>query len=85
MSNLAAALAPLLAPDERLTILHHPDHPPALPDSPAVTLMPVNVSPFALAQQWQIPRLLRGFASREQGAGSGSEQDGSLIVHHPSP
>ena len=27
VTNLAAALAPLLAPDERLTILHHPDHP----------------------------------------------------------
>ncbi len=38
VTNLAAALAPLLASDERLTILHHPDHPPALPDSPAVTL-----------------------------------------------
>jgi len=58
VTNLAAALAPLLASDERLTILHHPDHPPALPHSPAVTLAPVTISPFALAQQWQIPRLL---------------------------
>ena len=76
MSNLAAALAPLLAPDERLTILHHPDHPPALPDSPAVTLMAVNVSPFALAQQWQIPRLLRGLASMEQRAGGRDQGSG---------
>ena len=51
MTNLAAALTPLLASDERLTILHHPDHPPALPFSPAVTLVPVDVSPFALAQR----------------------------------
>jgi len=68
VTSLAAALAPLLASDERLTILHHPDHPPALLDSPAVTLVPVAISPFALAQQWQIPRLLRGFVSREQDA-----------------
>ncbi|MCU0501485.1 MAG: glycosyltransferase, partial [Anaerolineae bacterium] len=83
MSNLAAALVPLLAPDERLTILHHPDHPPALPDSTAVTLVPVNVSPFALAQQWQIPRLVRSLASgeretggRNQGAGDRRQEAG---------
>jgi len=88
MTNLAAALAPLLASDECLTILHHSDHPPALPDSPAVTLVPVDVSPFALAQQWQIPRLLRGFASREQGAGSRSQESGvrseGAAVQYPS-
>ena len=72
MSNLAAALAPLLAVDEHLTILHHPDHPPALPDSPAVNLVPVDVSPFSLAQQWQIPRLLRG----DQGSGVRSQESG---------
>ena len=76
MTNLAAALAPLLASDECLTILHHSDHPPALPDSPAVTLVPVDVSPFALAQQWQIPRLLRGFASRNQESGIRSQESG---------
>ena len=81
MTNLAAALAPLLAADERLTILHHPDHPPALPDSPAVTLVPVAISPFALAQQWQIPRLLRGFASREQESGVRSQNP---AAHHQS-
>jgi len=74
-------LAPLLAADERLTILHHPDHPPALPDSPAVTLVPVAISPFALAQQWQIPRLLRGFASREQESGVRSQNP---AAHHQS-
>ena len=58
VTNLAAALAPLLTSDERLTILHQPDHRPALPDCAAVTLVPVAISPFALAQQWQIPRLL---------------------------
>ena len=74
VTNLAAALAPLLASDERLTILHHPDHPLTLPDSPAVTLVPVAISPFALAQQWQIPRLLRGFVSREQESGIRSQE-----------
>ena len=29
VTSLAAALAPLLMSDEHLTILHHPDHPPA--------------------------------------------------------
>ena len=76
MTNLAAALAPLLASDERLTLLHHPDHPPALPDSPAVTLVPVAISPFALAQQWQIPRLLRGLVSGEQELGGRSQESG---------
>jgi len=88
VTNLAAALTPLLAADERLTILHHPEHPPALPDSPAMTLVPVAISPFALAQQWQIPRLLRGFASREQGSGIRGQESGvrseSAAAQHPS-
>jgi glycosyltransferase involved in cell wall biosynthesis len=58
VTSLAAALAPLLASDERLTVLYHPDHRPALSQFAAVTLVPVAISPFALAQQWQIPRLL---------------------------
>jgi glycosyltransferase involved in cell wall biosynthesis len=58
VANLACTLAPLLASDERLTILHHPQHPFVLPDVPAVRLLPVATSPFALAQQWQLPRLL---------------------------
>jgi glycosyltransferase involved in cell wall biosynthesis len=59
VTNLAAALAPLLATDERLTILHAPSHPLTLPSSPAVALLSVAAGPFGLAQQWDIPRLLR--------------------------
>jgi len=58
VTNLARSLTPLLAADERLTILYHPQHPLALPASPQVEFLPVAASPFGLAQQWQIPRLL---------------------------
>jgi alpha-1,3-rhamnosyl/mannosyltransferase len=59
VSNLARAMVPLLAADERLTILHDPAHPLArLPDGP-VARVPVTASPFSLSQQWQVPRLLR--------------------------
>ncbi len=74
-TNLARALGPLLAPGERLTLLHHPEHPIALePAAPATAgrapmsgapaaLEPPRplscaVSPFSIAQQWEIPRLL---------------------------
>ncbi len=59
VTNLARELIPLLASDERLTILHVPSHPLTLPSSPAVALLSVAAGPFGLAQQWQIPRLLR--------------------------
>ena len=64
VTNLARALGPLLAPDERLTLLHDPAHPLAChtersEESLAVQAVPVAISPFALAQQWTVPRLLR--------------------------
>ncbi len=59
VTNLARELAPLLAPDERLTLLHDPAHPLALPANGAAQGLAVNVSPFSLQQQWVIPRLLR--------------------------
>ena len=59
VTNLARELIPLLASDERLTILHAPSHPLTLPSSPAVAVLSVAAGPFGLAQQWQIPRLLR--------------------------
>lgn len=59
VTHLAAGLIPLLAADERLTILFHPRHPLILPTSARVVLLPVEASPFGLAQQWQVPRLLR--------------------------
>jgi alpha-1,3-rhamnosyl/mannosyltransferase len=57
--NLARAMTPLLAPGERLTILHDPAHRLPLAVSAAVQMLPVGVSPFSLAQQWELPRLLR--------------------------
>ena len=57
--NLARAMTPLLAPDERLTILHDPAHRLPLAASAAVEMLPVATSPFSLAQQWELPRLLR--------------------------
>jgi alpha-1,3-rhamnosyl/mannosyltransferase len=61
VTNLARAMAPLLAADERLTILHDPAHRLPLADSAAVQIrgMPVRASPFSLAQQLELPRLLR--------------------------
>ena len=59
VANLARALVQLLAPDERLTVLHDPAYPVSLPPSDAARTIPLAVSPFALRQQWAIPRLLR--------------------------
>lgn len=59
ISNLTASLIPLLAADERLTILHDPAHPPALNPAEAVRPVPAPASPFSLRQQWLIPRLIR--------------------------
>ena len=61
VTNLARAMAPLLAADERLTILHDPAHQLPLAASAAVQIqrMPVGASPFSLAQQLELPRLLR--------------------------
>ena len=77
VTNLARAMTPLLAADERLTILHDPAHQLSLGNSrspaplagrsPAsltgasaqIRSMPVAASPFSLAQQTELPRLLR--------------------------
>ena len=74
VTNLARALMPLLAPDERLTVLHDPACPIALPSSDAVRTIPLAVSPFALRQQWIIPRLLRNL--RRDGPAS-------IVYHSP--
>ena len=62
VTNLVRAMTPLLAPGERLTILHNPAYPPP-PISTSVFVqirrMPVAASPFSLAQQVELPRLLR--------------------------
>ncbi len=58
VSNLARALVPLLAADERLTVICDPAYPIQLPPSEAARTFPLAVSPFSLRQQWAIPRLL---------------------------
>jgi alpha-1,3-rhamnosyl/mannosyltransferase len=58
VTNLARSMIPLLAAGERLSVLYHPQHPLDLPASLAVARLPVAASPFGLAQQWQLPRLL---------------------------
>ncbi len=59
VTNLARALLPQLVTEEHLTILCDPAHPLELPAGEGAQCLPVAVSPFALKQQWVIPRLLR--------------------------
>ena len=59
VTNLARAMTPLLAPDERLTVFYDPAHRPSIADSASVEMLPVAASPFSLAQQTELPRLLR--------------------------
>jgi len=60
--NLARAMAPLLEGDERLTLLRDPTQPSpwdlAALAGEKVRVVDVPLSPFALRQQWEIPRLL---------------------------
>ncbi len=62
VANLARAMAPLLAPEERLILLRDPTR-----SSPwdlsalageRVRVVDVPLSPFSLRQQWAVPRLL---------------------------
>lgn len=61
VSSLSRAIVPLLTPDEHLLLLHNPQ--PTRWQLPApttnVTHIATAVSPFSLAQQIHIPRLLR--------------------------
>jgi alpha-1,3-rhamnosyl/mannosyltransferase len=61
VANLAPALAAQLARDERLLVLHAPEGGERLRGlgGPQVQLEATDISPFALAQQMQLPRLLR--------------------------
>ncbi len=64
--NLIAAMQPLLD-DDTLVILHDPavktryDIKP-LADKPGIELVPFDVAPRALSQQWKLPKLLRGLS-----------------------
>jgi glycosyltransferase involved in cell wall biosynthesis len=63
VSNLAQSIVPLLASDENLLLLYDPGISSrwTLPETPfpAVQIVPTSTSVFSIAQQWQIPRLLR--------------------------
>lgn len=62
VSQLARHLVPRLAADERLLLLHNPQAKSdwQLPAAQSnLEWIPTAVSPFSLAQQWHIPRLLR--------------------------
>lgn len=61
VSNLLRAISPLLRPEERVAYLCSARQRDelGLADSEQVTWIEATASPFGLAQQWQIPRLLR--------------------------
>ncbi len=48
VANLARAMTPLLAPEERLTFLYDPACPPVIAASAAIRLVPSPSSPFSL-------------------------------------
>ncbi len=79
VTHLARALVPLLAPDERLVVLHNPAHPLSLPPSEQVQPIPVSASPFSLRQQWQLPFLLRRLSS---GMRPASLQRPAVSIYH---
>lgn len=54
--SLAAAMLPLLRPDERLTLLVDPQQPLRLDGA---TSLPLDASPFSPAQQWRVPQAVR--------------------------
>ena len=58
VTGLAGALSPLLEPDEKLTLLHHPAHPLKLPPASGISSISWAGSPFGLTQQSALPRLL---------------------------
>ena len=82
VTNLARALVPLLAPDEWLSVICDPAYPIALPPSDTVRTIPLAVSPFALRQQWAIPRLLRSFHVRRAGSPASSAQPPASSLYH---
>ena len=82
VTNLARAFVPLLTPDEWLTVICDPAYPIALPPSDTVRTIPLAISPFALRQQWIIPRLLRSFHVRGAGSPASSAQLPAPSLYH---
>lgn len=63
VSNLANGMAPLLTEQEQLVLLVDKNNPSPIPLPPPtekIVWRKTAVSPFSLAQQWQIPPLLKG-------------------------
>ena len=88
VTNLARAMVPLLADDERLTVICDPTHPIQLPASAAARMIPLAVSPFSLAQQWIIPHLLRNrrhdaLPPTDKRSASTVLRPSSVIYHSP--
>ncbi len=59
VSNLARALAPLLAAGEQLTVICDPARVLTLPAGANARITLLGASPFSLTQQWIVPQLLR--------------------------
>jgi alpha-1,3-rhamnosyl/mannosyltransferase len=57
VGNLGRAMGPLLGPGERLTVLEDPRY--HVGAGPEVARVPVSESPFSVAQQSKMPRLLK--------------------------
>ena len=90
VTNLARALVPLLADDERLTVICDPTHPDPAAASDAARTIPLAVSPFSLRQQWIIPRLLRSLrmtadadTTKDEHPASSVLRPSSVIYHSP--
>ncbi len=88
VSNLARALVPLLAADERLTLICDPAHPIHLPPSGAARTIPLAISPFSLRQQWILPDLLRKLkrnapATIDDRPSSAVYRSASMLYHCP--
>jgi alpha-1,3-rhamnosyl/mannosyltransferase len=65
--NLARAMAPPLAPDEDLILLHDPSQPSHWDlgslTGEQVEVVETSLTPFSPRQQWIVPRLLRGLSA----------------------
>jgi alpha-1,3-rhamnosyl/mannosyltransferase len=77
--NLAPALAAQLEPEEQLVILRPSGAEGIdLPATAGIRYVDVQASPFALNQQWQIPRLVRHLAASP----AATAPDATRSTHH---
>ena len=57
--HLVPGVIKQMGPNDTLTVLHHPQSPLSLSANANISYCPVSKTPFSMAQQWQIPTLLR--------------------------